>query len=291
MDEKDWDVLLAVYEEKNVTLAAQKLFVSQPALSYRLKQMEEEFQIQIFVKGKKQILFTKEGESLVQYAKKMKVEHLKLKDRLAELKQQVSGELRLTVSSNFAEYELPDLLKSFHDRFPNVQLNVHTEWSVHAFERLANEEAHIGIIRGDYNWDDAKILLSEDEVCIVSKKEFSLADLPHLPRISHRSGPDTKKIIDQWWQENFTAPPHISMEVGNVETCKKMVLKGLGYGILPKYILKEAEMAEGLFLYPLTLSNGQPILRKLWAFYREQSLELSVVKAFVEFLKERSGIV
>jgi len=125
-----------------------------------------------------------------------------------------------------------------------------------------------------------------DEVCIVSKEPISLQDLPSLPRIRHQSGPDTKKIVEQWWQEHFTHPPYISMEVGNLETCKKMVLKGLGYGILPRYALQEKDLEAGLFIHPLTVADGKPVLRKLWAFYREDDLHLSVVRAFVDFLKQ-----
>jgi DNA-binding transcriptional LysR family regulator len=290
MDEKDWLFLTAVYEEKNVTRAAQRLFISQPALTYRLKQLEEQLNIQIFVRGKRNIRFTMEGEHLALYAKKMEIELQKLKDQLQDLKDEVSGELRIGVSSNFADIELPDLLKKFHDLYPNVKFNVNTAWSVNAFERLANEQDHLGIVRGNYEWDDSKILMGVHEVCIVSKQPISLENLPKLPRIRHQSGPDTKKIAEQWWQENYAKPPYISMEVDNLETCKKMVLKGLGYGILPKYLLSEEDLANDLFIYPLTFSDGKPILRKLWAFYREDDMNLSVVKAFVNFLKENYSI-
>jgi DNA-binding transcriptional LysR family regulator len=289
MNEKDWDVLQAVYDEKSITRAAEKLFMSQPALTYRLKHLEELFDIQIFVRGRRMIKFTTEGEHLVQYGKKMGIEFRKLKSQLQELKQGISGELRLGVSSNFAGLELPDLLKRFHDLYPNVQFHVHTAWSIDIYERITNEEDHVGIIRGDYDWEDSKILMDEDEVCIVSREQISLEDLPNLPRIRHQSGPDTKKIADQWWQERFTQPPYISMEVGNLETCKKMVLKGLGYGIIPRYSLKEEDVT-GIFIHPLTVADGNPILRKLWAYYREEDTKLSVVRAFVDFLKKNYAI-
>lgn len=289
MNEKDWEVLQAVYEEKSITRAAEKLFMSQPALTYRLKHLEELFDIQIFVRGRRTIKFTNEGEHLAQYAKKMGIEFRKLKGQLQELKQGIGGELRLGVSSNFAGVELPDLLKRFHDLYPNVQFNVHTAWSIDIYERLVNEEDHVGIIRGDYDWEDAKILMDEDVVCIVSREHISLEDLPNLPRIRHQSGPDTKKIADQWWKDHFTQPPYISMEVGDLETCKKMVLKGLGYGIIPRYSLKEEDVS-GIFIYPLTVADGKPITRPLWAYYREEDTQLSVVRAFVDFLKKNYAI-
>jgi DNA-binding transcriptional LysR family regulator len=285
MDEKDWYVLQAVYNEKNVTRAAQKLYLSQPALTYRLNQLEKQFNIQIFVRGKSEVRFTKEGEHLAQYAKKMVVEMRKLKDQLQDMKQQVSGELRLGVSSNFAQYKLPAILKSFHDHYPNIQFNVHTGWSIHVLHLLVNEEVHIGIIRGDYEWNDSKLMMGEDQLCLISRKRISLEDLPNLPRIRHQTDPDAKRSIEQWWQEHFTQPPYISMEVDKLETCKEMVLKGLGYGILPRYLIQEKDECNDLFIHLLTRLEGNPILRKLWAFYREDDTKLTAVKAFVDFLK------
>ncbi|MBP1155850.1 MULTISPECIES: LysR family transcriptional regulator [unclassified Paenibacillus] len=284
MDDKDWSVLQAVYQEKNITRAAQKLHISQPALTYRLNQLGEHFDIQIFVRGKRELKFTKEGEHLVDYANKMVIELRKLKDQLQDLKQQVSGELRLAVSSNFAQYKLPSILKSFHDHYPNVQFNVHTGWSVQILEHLAKEEIHVGIIRGDYEWDESKILMGADELCLISKKHISLENLPNLPRIRHQTDPDAKRAIEQWWQGHFSQPPYISMEVDKLETCKEMVLNGLGYGIIPHYLLSDQDKRDDLFIHPLIL-DGKPILRKLWAFYHEDDTKLSVVKAFVEFLR------
>jgi DNA-binding transcriptional LysR family regulator len=290
MDDKDWDVLQAVYEERNVTRAAQKLHISQPALTYRLNQLGMKFNIQIFVRGKREVKFTTEGEYLALYAKKMGNELRKLKDQLQDLKEQVSGVLRLAVSSNFAQHELPDILKNFHELYPNVLFNVHTGWSIQVLERLNNEEDHIGIVRGNYEWNDSKLLMREDQHCIISRNQINLDDLPNLPRIRHQTDPDAKKFIEQWWQDHFTQPPYISMEVDKLETCKEMVLKGLGYSILPRYVFKEKDLSNYLFIYPLTGMDGRAIPRKLWAFYRENDMQLSMVKTFVEFLKKHYTI-
>lgn len=71
MDQKDWKVLKLLHEEKNITKTAEKLFVSQPSLSYRLKNLEKEMGADIIFKTKTGIEFTSEGEYLVKYAKEM----------------------------------------------------------------------------------------------------------------------------------------------------------------------------------------------------------------------------
>lgn len=287
MNEKDWDILLTVYQENSVSRAAQTLFISQPALTYRLKLIEKQLNIKTYVKGKKHISFTKEGKLLVEYAKKMKIEHQKLLDVLKDTKDKISGELRIGVSSNFADFELSELLKEFHDLYPDIQLKVHTAWSTNVYKSFKEEKDHICIVRGNYPWEGPRVLMSEDKVCIVSANPISIDNLPDLPRIQHLSGPDTKLIVEKWWNDRFNDSPNISMEVGNLETCKKLVVKGLGYGILPMYCLEESDLKNNLYIYPLTMPNEEPILRKLWTFYREDDTKLSVVKSFVDFIHQR----
>ena len=63
MDEKDYELLLELYEQKNITKVAQKLFLTQPAISKRIQKMEEELQCQLFLRSKKGVLFTPAGEA------------------------------------------------------------------------------------------------------------------------------------------------------------------------------------------------------------------------------------
>ena len=78
-------------------------------------------------------------------------------------------------------------------------------------------------------------------MCIASTEPISLPDLPALPRICYRSDESIQILVDNWWRETFDVPPLVSMEVDRVDTCKDMVLNGLGYAILPSLILEKAE--------------------------------------------------
>ena len=61
------------------------------------------------------------------------------------------------------------------------------------------------------------------------KKSLSLFDLPHIPRIDYRNDYSVQLLLDKWWNENYSVPPHIhGMEVDKVDTCKEMVTKGPG---------------------------------------------------------------
>ncbi|CEH30818.1 LysR family transcriptional regulator [Aneurinibacillus migulanus] len=282
MDERDWTMLHALYEAKNITKTAEKLCISQPALTYRLQRLEKEFGVTLVYTGRKGVEFTAQGEHLVRYSEDMLLQLRKTKEYLLNMEGKVRGTLRLGVSSMFAGYKLPSILKNFHNEYPDVDFNVTTGWSAEVINSVYKHDVHVGIVRGDYNWPEEKHLLMEEPLFVVSDREISLKDLPNLPRINYNTDTSLKLLIEDWWKEMYSQPPSITMEVDKMETCKKMTLNGLGYAILPGILLDENEK---LFKINLTSKSGIPILRRTWIIYRKKSLEVSVVKAFVDFLK------
>ncbi|RBW68625.1 LysR family transcriptional regulator [Bacillus taeanensis] len=282
MENKDWHLLEILYETRNITKAAEQLYISQPALTYRLKQLEKEFNTTIVTRGKRGVEFTSQGEYLVKYAKEMIYLSQKTKEYIENMNENVSGTLRLAVCTIYARYELPKILRKFHEKYPQIEINVRSGWSSEIHQMVHKGEVHIGIIRGNYQWNDHKYLLKDDILCLVSKNETAMEDLPNLPQISYETDQTLKGLIQQWWNENYTVPPFVSMEVDRIETCKEMVLNGLGYGVFPDICLQDVDPNNIRQLY----ANNKPITRSTWMIYRNSYLELSVVKAFVDFLKE-----
>lgn len=280
MNEKDWELLQTLYEMKNITKAAEKLFISQPALTYRLRSLENEFGVEIAKRGTKRLQFTSEGEYLVEYSRKMLNELAKTKDQLLNMAGNIQGHLRIGVSSHFAHYRLPTILKDFLAVYPNVQVNVTTGWSTKISQKLEKKEVHIGIIRGSYEWKEQSILLNEENVCLISKNKIHMGDLPSIGRISYKTDPIFDNMIKDWWNHHFSQPPMVTMEVDRIETCKEMVRNGLGYAIIPQISLRPHDQ---LYNRILAIDN-HPLLRKTWLIYSNSALDLSVVKAFVQFV-------
>ncbi|NAP01198.1 LysR family transcriptional regulator, partial [Halomonas sp. MG34] len=81
---------------------------------------------------------------------------------------------------------------------------------------------------------------------------------------------------------NYKQQPNINIQVNQVETCKEMVINGLGYAILANLVVRPHSE---LFIKPLYLPDGKPITRKTWMYYHEDTLELNIVKAFVQFIQ------
>ena len=287
MDEKDWNAMRIVYEEKNISRAAERLYISQPALTYRLKNLEKEFGTTLFYKVKGGIEFTPEGAHLVEYSEEMLKKLQKTKDNMLNMNNEVRGTLRLGVSSNFAQYKLPGILKKFSTIYPNVQFNVNTGWSTDIMKLLDSSSVQLGILRGNYAWSGMKTLLHEERLCLISKTEINMENLPKLPLINYKTDSSLKNLMNGWWHDRYTEPPFIVMETDRQETCKEMVKNDLGIAILPEICLQPSD---NLFTQVLSYKNGKPVFRNTWLMYNQDSLKLTTVKKFINFLNENPSI-
>lgn len=282
MDYRDWEVLKVLSEEKNLTKAAEKLYISQPALTYRIQNLEKEFNIKLLSRHHTGVLFTPEGECFLKYANEMLQRFVIFKDQLNSMSNTISGTLRIGSSSVFSIYILPDILRNFLEIHPNIDLYLKTGLSKPIYTLLQREDIALAIIRGDYAWSEGKILLKEEPICLVSHKPLQLNDLSSSPQIAYITDSSLQPIITRWWHEHFTQPPNTTMEVDNMSTCRQMILAGLGWAILPEIGL---ENVPGLFMQPLFNANGEPLVRQTWLMYHNSSAELPMVNAFINFIK------
>ena len=282
MESWDWKILQVLYEQKSITKTAQTLFTSQPALTARLQQIEKEFGIKIVHRSSKGVQFTPQGEYLANSATQVLHNLQRIREQVANLSDSVSGVLRIGASSYFTMYSLPPLLRQFKQLHPAVEFKVLTAWSREIYNRVHNQEVHLGFVSSDYGWSDCRQLLFEESIYIASADAISLENLPALPRIDYQSDGLIKAMIDGWWRENFSAPPHVTMEVDKLATCKEMVKHGLGYAVMPSRTLNDTPQLRRILL---TDRTGQPILRKSWLIYQQESLEIKALAAFADFVE------
>ena len=287
MNDKDWTILKTISEDKNITKAAERLYMSQPALSYRLKNLEKEFGAKIVLRNTTGIVFTPQGEHLLNYALNMLTQLTMTKERIQNMENKVQGTLRIGTSAIFAHYELPSILKGFLERYPNVDISLRTGLSSRINKMLQKEEFAVAILRGDYFWAEEKHMLQEEPICLASADAIDFHNLPHRPQINYGTDSSLRVMLDDWWREIFSCPPKITMEVDSMDTCRQMVLHGLGWAILPFIGLKQHD---SLYTRELHWRDGTPVLRRTWMLYRNSSLELSAVHAFTDYLKEYYGI-
>ena len=282
MEAKDWLLLSTLYEQRNITKTAKILYVSQPSLTYRIKQLEKDFGIKIAHRGRRGIEFTPQGELLVKYAMEMLLKLQRTKEALLSMNDQIAGTLKLGAASSLALYMLPRILKNFSSIYPDVEFKLTSNMSSELINLVYKQDVHIGFIRGDFDWSGEKHLLAVENICIVSSRPILLKELPDLPRIVYKTDTSLATVIDNWWKETFPKPPTITMEVDKMETCKEMVIHGLGYGILPTLVLEDSE---NLYQFQLHTKRGEPILRRSWMVYTIQAMQIPLIKCFVDFVK------
>lgn len=283
MDQVDWKIVNILYEEQNITRTAERMFISQPALTYRLKSIEEKLGIQIVNRTKTGIKFTRKGIYVAEQAEIMMYQFQKMLDKLQNSNDDNEGKIRIGVSTNFARFMLSGILKDFLQLYPKVQFNVTTSWSESIIEMIQREKINFAIIRGDVLWEYQKVLLRSEPICIISNEPIQVKDLPDQPRIIFNTDPSLQQTIDKWWLQNFNKPPKVTMQIDNIETCTKMVEKGLGYAIIPSVGLTDKEHLERQNLKD---KNGNDILRDTWLLYKEEDTEYPIIKKFLTFLTD-----
>lgn len=285
MDDRDWLILSTLYNEKNITKAAKMLFISQPALTKRLKLMEKEFGVKIVNRERRGVQFTEQGEYLADCSKEMVDRIEEIKESVLNINGKARGLLKIGVSNFFTKNKLPHILKLFKEQYPNVEFKVITDWSSNIFNLIYNKGVHVAFVRGDFSWKGESYLLSEENICIASKKDIDIDNLPKLPQIAYNTDYLLKTMIDNWWRENYLEPPLVSIEVDQSDTCKEMIINGLGYGIIPSAVVDNLRDVHKINIVD---KEGKPLLRRTWMLYNEEHLEINMGKAFVNFVKKLS---
>jgi DNA-binding transcriptional LysR family regulator len=286
MQRSDMQVVSVLAEEKNMRKAAERLFVSQPALSQRLHSIEEDWGIPLFVRSKKGLLLTSEGEKVANFAKEMLEVEGHLREEMRVDVTEVYGTLKLAVASIIGQYWLPKMLKKYVARYPQVKISLVTGWSSEILRHMYEDESHIGIIRGNPKWRGQKHHLFSDALHLVDNQLKSLNDLPktNRPYIQFRSDSNYHQVIQDWWHQSFKKRPERTIIVDQIETCKQMALNGIGYAILPEISLTERD--EQIYKLPLIDNSGGRLERDTWLLTSDEALELRQVKAFLELVKE-----
>lgn len=283
MDEKDWLLLKILFERKSLSKASRSLYISQPALSTRLQQIEENFNTKIVVRCKKGVQFTPEGEYLVKTAYEILKKIETCKEKIQNMCEVPTGTLRIGASHYFTKHMLPELLRCFKEKNPHIEFSVITNWSRDIVSLTQNYDVHIGFVRGDFNWLGEKKLLLEEKMYVAALTPFSLADLPYIPGINYHKDTSNQLLLDRWWNDHFSKPTYIGMEVDKVDTSKEMVAKGLGYAFLPGTIF---DNTTNLSKVEMTFKSGQPMVRKTWMIYQQEMTELKLVRAFLDFIEQ-----
>ncbi|WP_318504964.1 LysR family transcriptional regulator [Bacillus sp. T3] len=282
----EFHFLSVLAQEMNMRRAAERLFVSQPALSQRLQTIEKEWETKLFIRSQKGLTLTPAGENVIKFVNEVLEKEEKVRESIHTMNSQVHGTLKIAVASIVGQNWLPIVLKKFVKRYPQAKISLITGWSSEILKTMYEDQAHIGIIRGTPDWKGIKIPLFEDNLYLVDTEINRLEQILETDRpfIQFKSDSNYYQEIHNWLHNQFQTLPKRTIVVDQIETCKQMTLNGIGYAILPGITLNGTE--KDIYKIPLIAENGEPMKRDTWLVGYESAFQLKQVQAFVELIKE-----
>lgn len=280
MTDYDYKLILELYESRNITKTASKLFVSQPAITKRIKKIEEELDCQLLFRSQKGILFTPAGESIIPLARQMCSTYAALRDNINFSKGIVGGNLSLGSSLNYCHYRLPKVLSSFTALYPAVHIHITTGQSKDLYLMLQRDQISIAIARGEFTWHEGKVLVSREPMCIVYNHKFKGMSLKDIPYIGRQSDSNFVELISRWRIENHLEKSPVNIWVDNINSAKNMAAAGLGWCILPQICLEDFDG----HIEPLYFQDGTPLERSTYILYKNNYFELPQVRLFIQQL-------
>lgn len=280
----DFQIIKVLAEELNMRKAAERLFLSQPALSLRLQTIEKDWNAKLFLRSQKGLTPTPEGELVIEFANNTIQQREEVMESIQSLSSKVHGTLKIACASIVGQNWLPKVLKDFVQTYPEAKISLLTGWSSEIVKSIYDGEAHIGIVRGQSDWKGKKTHLFRDTLYLVDKEMTSVDDVltTEKPFIQFKSDSNYYQEIQLWWQKHFSTNPKRQIIVDQIETCKQMAVNGIGYAILPSITLNGQEDVHKI---PLTNQEEQfELTRDTWLIGYDASFELPQVEAFVEIV-------
>ena len=286
--DSDWEILYKLYETPNMTKVADMLYISQPSLTKRVKNMEKEFGVKIINRTSKGVKFTSEGEYLAKKAKEY-MEFIKnVKEGLNSYKTELEGTIKVGSPYTYSKFELTDVLFEYSKVNKNVKFEIINDQSNNLFKMVLKNHIELGFICGDFDGDVNKILVKQNKAYIVSKGPINLEKLSQMQRIDYKTNDKSKEILDRWWRKTYGENPPIGMFAGYVEFAWQLVDKGLGYACC--FLPDGFEKVYNLCLTPILDDEGNNIIRNTWLVYPKKKQMSTAVKDFVQFVKDNIQI-
>lgn len=283
MEEKDFELLAILNETQNITRASELLFMTQSALSKRIKAIEKELGIELFSRSRSGIRFTPAGEEVLAHSTEAAKVLEDMRRKLSALHSEICGSIRMGISINFSLFLLPPLLVEFHRKYPKVNLHIQTGQSRNLHKQLLDGSMDLAILRGEFAWDGMQYLLSQEHLCVVFDPKYKDVPLSKYMYIGHKTDSTQAALIARWLYENNLNPRANRFWVDSLSVCLKMVEAGLGWAILPEIALQDFQGVK----IPCSFLNGEPLLRRTYLHYQRDSASLPQINAFIQLLKER----
>jgi DNA-binding transcriptional LysR family regulator len=294
MADRRLQVFYTVARQLSFTKAAEQLFMTQPAVTFQVKQLEEHYNTRLFERSHGRIALTAAGSLVMGYAERILGLTQELETRVGELTGAVSGPLLLGASTTIAEVILPQVLGEFKALHPQVQAYMTVGNSETIEHRVADHTLDLGLIESPSHLPSLHTeVCCEDELVMICAPAHRLARLMSVtpqqiagePYVSRESGSGTREFADQYFRQSGVAPEdlNIIMELGSGEAIKGVVETGAGVSVMSRArVVKELKLGV-LVAIPL----APRLIRTLSLVHQKDKFRSKLLTTFVEFATDR----
>ena len=293
MADRRLQVFHAVARHLSFTKAAEALFMTQPAVTFQIRQLEVQFNTRLFDRGHGRISLTAAGNVALEFAERILALSTELDNRLQEISGQLAGPLHIGASMTIADYLLPRVLGAFRAQCPAVVPRLYVANSDAVQARVAERSLDVGFIEGDSHIPTLVAdMLCEDELQLTCAPMHPLAllksataqSLLGYAHISREPGSGTREVVDHYLQSSGVAPDALLrvMELGSPEAIKGLVATGLGFSIMSRAtVVNEIRLGQ---LVQIALAPR--LIRQLSVVYPKERIHSGLVSSFVQFAKK-----
>ncbi|MFR0674434.1 LysR family transcriptional regulator [Enterobacterales bacterium AW_CKDN230030176-1A_HGKHYDSX7] len=248
MDLATLGAFIAIAETGSFSGAAQRLFLTQPAISKRVANLEQQLDTRLFDRLGREVTLTEAGRALLPRAYQILNVLDDTRRALTNLSGEVGGRLTLATSHHIGLHRLPPVLRAFTRQYPQVALDIQFLDSEAAYDEVLHGRAEIAVItlapephaliRATPVWRDWLDFVASPEHPLANDRTVSLADVARHPAVFPGGNTFTHHIVHRLF-ESQGLTPNIAMSTNYLETIKMMVSIGLAWSVLPRTMLDE----------------------------------------------------
>ena len=280
-------------ETESFTKAAQISGVTQSAVSQQISSLERIFKSLLIERSTKKFRLTREGQVLYDYSKQIIQSYESLHSKLQELKDIISGTIRVATIYSIGLHDLPQYVKRFMKSYPTVNVHVEYRRANQVYDDVLSNVVDLGLVA--YPVKDPKV-----EIIALRKEPLVLICHPQHPFAKQKSvklkalagqkiigfEPDipTRKALDKILKEHGVEVKHV-MEFDNVETVKRAVEIDAGVSIVPQGTISQEVAKQTLVSVPI---DDGDFFRPIAAIYKKNKVLSPAMKQFLTILKENA---
>ena len=250
-----YKVFYTVAKCGSLTKAAEELYISQPAVSQSIKQLETQLGVSLFNRTHRGMELSAQGGKVIFHKIEQALELFEeAQIMLSQINSSATGTIRIGASDTIAQHVLADKIVEFHEKYPAVKIEILSEYSPKASEELKNGAIDVAFVNLPMKVDDSLVLHGSfkrlTDVFVVGEKYAELANgivpvstLKKYPLITLDADTVATKSLNGFLS-SVGMEMSASIEVGSFEMMKRLVAQGMGVGVLPKEYA-EKEIADG----------------------------------------------